>query len=118
MSHNIYRGVRIDGIATVTRNGEPFDPKYSLAVRNHSPTGFEWGYQGSGPAQLALAILLEETDRETAERYYQRFKREVIAHLERPEHWTLTSLIVQDWLADSMRARQPVPADAVDCSDA
>lgn len=24
---------------------------------NHSPTGFEWGYGGSGPAQLAFAIL-------------------------------------------------------------
>jgi hypothetical protein len=24
---------------------------------NHSPDGFEWGYSGSGPAQLALAIL-------------------------------------------------------------
>lgn len=23
----------------------------------HSPTGFEWGYAGSGPADLALAIL-------------------------------------------------------------
>ena len=28
----------------------------SLAVRNHSPTGPAWGYDGSGPAQLALAI--------------------------------------------------------------
>jgi hypothetical protein len=28
-----------------------------LDLFNHSPTGFEWGYGGSGPAQLALAIL-------------------------------------------------------------
>jgi hypothetical protein len=26
---------------------------------NHSPTGFSWGYAGSGPAQLALAILAD-----------------------------------------------------------
>jgi len=25
--------------------------------RNNSPTGFAWGYNGSGPTQLALAIL-------------------------------------------------------------
>lgn len=30
-----------------------------LDLRNHSPEGFEWGYGGSGPAQLALAILAD-----------------------------------------------------------
>jgi len=28
-----------------------------LEVMNHSPTGFEWGYSGSGPTQLATAIV-------------------------------------------------------------
>ena len=28
-----------------------------LDLFNHSPTGFSWGYGGSGPAQLALARL-------------------------------------------------------------
>ena len=27
----------------------------------HSPTGFEWSYGGSGPADLALNILLAAT---------------------------------------------------------
>lgn len=26
-------------------------------VKHHSPTGFEWGYGGSGPADLALNIV-------------------------------------------------------------
>ena len=30
-----------------------------LDLRNHSPTGFSWGYGGSGPAQLALAICAD-----------------------------------------------------------
>src|SRR2546426_5830744 len=30
-----------------------------LDLWNHSPTGFECGYGGSGPAQLALALLAE-----------------------------------------------------------
>ena len=35
----------------------------------HSPTGFEWGYGGSGPADLALNILLAATaDRDFAAR--------------------------------------------------
>ena len=40
-----------------------------LAVRNHSPTGPAGGYGGSGPTQLALAILLAVTDEATAERF-------------------------------------------------
>src|SRR5262245_4369364 len=30
-----------------------------LELANHSPTGFEWGYGGSGPAQLALAMVAD-----------------------------------------------------------
>lgn len=36
------------------------EPTKDLPMRldlwNHSPTGLEWGYGGSGPAQLALAL--------------------------------------------------------------
>ena len=39
---------------------EDDDEVYCLNPRhdsgNHSPTGLEWGYSGSGPAQLALAL--------------------------------------------------------------
>jgi len=30
-----------------------------------SPAGFDWGYVGSGPAQLACALLLDYTDDES-----------------------------------------------------
>jgi Family of unknown function (DUF6166) len=30
-----------------------------LDLFNHSPTGFGWGYGGSGPAQLAVALLAD-----------------------------------------------------------
>jgi hypothetical protein len=60
-------------------DGKELLPKNSLKVRNHSPSGFEWGYGGSGPAQLALEILLELVDRKTAEFLYQDFKRAFIA---------------------------------------
>ena len=33
------------------------DPGYKYI--NRSPDGFEWGYSGEGPAQLAFAILLD-----------------------------------------------------------
>jgi len=83
------REVRVDG--------KPLEPGPSLGIWNHSPTGFSWGYEGSGPAQLALAILLLVTNEPTAVRLHQDFKREVIARLPQadfeiridPKHWLL-----------------------------
>ncbi len=83
-------------------SGEVYvDGKYlklerSLAVFNHSPTGFSWGYGGSGPAQLALAILLEFTDRGTAVNLYQTFKWEVIANL--PQEDFKVEIDVDGWI--------------------
>ena len=62
-------------------NGKHLDPAESQKVRNHSPDGFNWGYGGSGPAQLALAVLLELFDKETASKHYQTFKFKFIAWL-------------------------------------
>ena len=44
----------------------------------HSPTGIEWGYGGSGPADLARSILLALVDEPTADALYQRFKQDVV----------------------------------------
>ena len=62
---------------------ERLTPKRSLDLANHSPSGFEWGYGGSGPAQLALALLLDYTDdEEVALAEYMAFKTEVVSQLE------------------------------------
>jgi len=39
------------------RQRRPLDPRLDLA--NHSPSGFAWGDGGSGPAQLAPAVLAD-----------------------------------------------------------
>jgi hypothetical protein len=57
-------------------DGKYLDPGRSQKIWNHSPDGFNWGYSGSGPAQLALAILLEIKGSPNG---YQIFKDEVIA---------------------------------------
>ena len=63
-------------------NGAPVPLQPSLTLRNHSPTGFSWGYGGSGPAQLALALLLQlGADPEKALACYQDFKWAVTARL-------------------------------------
>ena len=51
------KGVRTDRGCRVTYNDVPL--RLYLEYCNHSPTGFEWGYGGSGPSQLAFCILLQ-----------------------------------------------------------
>lgn len=48
--HALTREVYVDG--------RLMSPSRSQRYHNHSPDGFAWGYGGSGPAQLALALCL------------------------------------------------------------
>jgi len=91
-----YEGSRQGYAVIVTVNGRPLNPR--LDLYNHSPTGFEWGYCGSGPAQLALAILADHlADDREALNLYQRFKWAVVVGLPR-RRWILTSLIIDQIL--------------------
>jgi hypothetical protein len=74
------------------------DPR--LDLRNHSPTGFAWGYSGSGPAQLALAILCHALGSdERALGLYQAFKDAMILPLDRQRPWRLTTHDVLEWIS-------------------
>jgi hypothetical protein len=59
-------------------DGKLLDPRPSQKYHNHSPDGFNWGYGGSGPSQLALAVLLAVTGNPG---HYQEFKWRIIAAL-------------------------------------
>ena len=115
-----YRGIRtperclvevyigIDGHFEVDTYHE-LDPR--LDLRNHSPTGFEWGYGGSGPAQLALAILADHLNVPKAKegswvpfQHYQQFKFDVISKLPKDE-WTITSDEIERWLKEKGTAQ-------------
>lgn len=45
----------------------------------HSPDGFEWGYGGSGPADLALNILAMFVSEQTAWDLHHDFKWDVVS---------------------------------------
>lgn len=80
-------------------NGVRIAPGRSQRLRNHSPDGFNWGYGGSGPAQLALAILLfVGIPDEDALRLYQNFKWDFIARLPFNEDASF-DVNLEDWLA-------------------
>jgi hypothetical protein len=80
-----YIGFRVDGQAVVLNFSEHqrLTPDRSLDLVNHSPTGFEWGYTGSGPAQLACGLLLDYyNDAQVAREHYIAFRNRVISQLE------------------------------------
>lgn len=96
---SIYRGYRYQeaGSLVVTRDGASLSPTPSQKLWNHSPDGFQWGYGGSGPAQLALALLLDATgDSELSVRQHQHFKREFVARW--GEKWEITTDEINKWL--------------------
>ena len=99
-----YEGRRKGHDAEVTVDGRPLNPRFDLW--GHSPSGFEWGYCGSGPAQLALAILADHlgNDEQVLD-FYHRFKWGVIAELPK-RGWTLTSDQVEESL-QSLKSSSP-----------
>ena len=103
-----YEGRREGYAVVVTVDGRRLKPRQDLW--NHSPSGFEWGYCGSGPAQLALAILADHcgNDQE-ALNLYQRFKWAVVTELPF-RHWTLESDEI-DQVLQTLRQREPLLED-------
>ena len=97
-----------------------------VTVVHHSPTGFAWGYGGSGPADLALNILeyavrflgLAKGDSVKtysgnssyeAWNYHQSFKRLFIEDV--PDNGGIISWNeIRDWLSVSLDALLPIPS--------
>jgi len=74
-------------------------PEKSQNVCNHSPDGFMWGYNGSGPAQLALAILLEFIpDEKVVIHLYQTFKADIVANCPQKQNFEITFQYIQRWI--------------------
>src|SRR5580704_15535648 len=93
----LYRGGRsLDG-AVVTVDGKPLSPRYDL--KRLSATGFEWTYQGAGPAQLALAVLADHLGAAVqALALYGPFMARVVAQLD--NSWELTSTDIDMAIAE------------------
>lgn len=98
-----YRGYRlmqrgIDGqpvsskcVVVIYEDGKRKRPlRLFTSIRNHSPTGFEWGYGGSGPAQLALALVADCCGKKLAiPTIYQWVKASIVSRLPQ-DGWVLT----------------------------
>lgn len=81
------------------------DPRPSQKLINHSPDGFEWGYHGSGPAQLALAMLYDVVgfeNKEIALCHYQKFKESFISGCAK-EGFLIPEKLIVFWLQDILK---------------
>lgn len=84
-----YRGSRRgDGTAEVVVVADGVSRRLKRLV-HHSPTGLEWGYAGSGPADLARSLLADFLGFDPHPVVYQQFKWLIIARLPSEASWTL-----------------------------
>lgn len=76
-------GWRDDGEATVYvfQEGKQTLLNTRHDLRNHSPTGPNWGYNGSGPAQLALGLACLVLPDKQALAVYQHLKRKLVSQI-------------------------------------
>lgn len=80
-------------------DGEPVElPILPSQKLNDIAPSFQWGYYGQGPAQLALALLLDATSNpDIALAYYQQFKWDKVADW--GDEWTMFSGEILEWIA-------------------
>lgn len=85
----------------------PYPMQERQEIVNHSPTGIAWGYGGSGPAQCALAILIDYLgDEERARALYQDFKFKVVARFPTNSEWTLTGRQIENAISKMAHMQQ------------
>lgn len=83
-----YQGMPDGSVQIVAAGSAPIPLNSRLDLRNHSPTGFAWGYFGSGPAQLALALAADVLgDDHAALAIYQAFKERFVSMLPGGRGW-------------------------------
>ena len=100
-----YEGKRDRGEAFVVVSHLDDSAVHSRKLRHmvrHSPCGIEWGYAGSGPADLAFSMLIDhfgggDIGLIRAEPLYQAFKEFVIAPLPRVG-WTMDTTYIDERL--------------------
>ena len=76
---------------------EKFQPLPHIV--RHSPDGFEWGYGGSGPTDLALAILTHHMGQAPDTGMVRDFTRHFVANF--PADWSLSNAVIDAWIQDA-----------------
>ena len=100
-----YRQGQSGGACLVTVKDEYGDesvlamPRLSRRESRHSPDGFQFGYSGSGPTELARAILVHlypKDDRVRHPRCYRSFRDTFLSGI-KADCFTLEEEVVRGW---------------------
>ena len=93
-----YKGSRtIDGLA-VSHGGKPLEDYRH--IKEFCRAGFEWGYDGDAPRQLAFAILMHHTnDADVALGLERKFASGVVAMLD--NHWEITAAEIDGFIKEN-----------------
>ena len=90
--NSVIEFVRSDTYTGVLIDGEPL----KQSTVRHSPDGFNFGYGGSGPADLALNILLLICSRRIADELHQSFKWKFITPAQEGD--TISGSLILDFV--------------------
>ena len=101
-----YTGARSGHVCSVVvhvSDGEVIRRQGLKHICRHSPDGFQWGYGGSGPSDLALSLMVDYFERQgvveamrEADGCYQDFKWDFIAKIFEAE-WSITEEEIHQW---------------------
>ena len=97
----IYIGRRYEE-GNVVVVAEKDDPSSSQRLEHHvqhSPDGFNWGYSGSDPSELARCILWDFLGEEPTAAAYRDFTRVFIVGIQE-DSWTIDSTLITTWLSN------------------
>lgn len=106
MINKIYRGEPGGMVKVILPSGRSRPLRHVLM---HSPTGFAWGYEGSGPADLAMSLLCDVLGERPSRRqliygrfkaypHHQAFKRQVVANFKIGRTFEIDSESIAAWL--------------------
>jgi hypothetical protein len=101
-TRTVYRGWTVDGsdtpserLVTVERSGDVWVLTHRV---RHSPTGMNWGYGGSGPADLAFSLLWEHLGGPPVASLYQDFKWQYVARWPQDGSWEITDDEIEEFI--------------------
>ena len=98
----------MDGLE-VTVDGAPLPERYD--IKQFTPYGFEWTYEGAEPRQLALALLADHlSDSTRALTLSEPFMESVVSNLD--NDWKLSSDDIESAVLD-IQARTSSKGQAV-----
>jgi len=94
-----------DGDKVVYFNDILLDPRFDIF--NLTRDGFDWGYNGTAPMQLSVAMLAQATSIKSAKRYKTQFMLEKLVKLPK-NRWTIPISEVKAWLKQKYLDENPV----------